>query len=169
MAKKNANGEGSIYRANGRWVGVVSLGYQGGKRRRRAVCGKTHEEVAKQVRKILSAKNRGQVVPTGTQTLGQFLAWWLEDDKRPSVRPLTYEGYEQKLRLHIVPELGNVRLDRLTPQRVQTFLNQKLQEGLAPATVKSVRVLLLEALNKAHELDEVSRNVVLLTKAPHQS
>ena len=47
----------------------------------------------------------------------QFLAWWLSDDKRGSVRPSTFDGYERKVRLHINPELGKIRLEKLTTQQ----------------------------------------------------
>ena len=89
----------------------------------------------------------------------QFLAWWLSDDKRGSVRPSTFDGYERKVRLHINPELGKIRLEKLTTQQVQSFVNLKLQSGLAPAMVRSLRVVLVSAMTKAHELDLVPKNV----------
>ena len=46
MARRGTN-EGSIYkRADGRWAGVIHLGYEGGRRRRKAIYGKTRQEVA---------------------------------------------------------------------------------------------------------------------------
>jgi len=168
MAKKNANGEGTITRrADGRWVGAASLGWQGDKRRRKWIYGKTKQDVAQKLRQILFRQDNGQLVSTSTQTLEQFLLWWLRDDKRPSVRSSTYQGYERKVRLHIVPELGKIRLDRLTTQRLQSFLNMKLQSGLAPAMVRSLRVVLVSAMTKAHELDLIPKNCAVFTVAPH--
>ena len=168
MAKKNANGEGTITRrADGRWVGAASLGWQGDKRRRKWIYGRTKQDVAQKLRQILFRQDNGQLVSTSTQTLEQFLLWWLRDDKRPSVRSSTYQGYERKVRLHIVPELGKIRLDRLTTQRLQSFLNMKLQSGLAPAMVRSLRVVLVSAMTKAHELDLIPKNCAVFTVAPH--
>ena len=142
--RRRTRGEETILqRTDGRWMAQVSLGWQGGKRRRKNIYGRTKKDVAKELRKVLAAQDKGQVIQTGTQTLGQFLTWWLEDVKRSSVRQSTCTSYEQKIRLDIVPELGKIRLDTLTPQRVQTFLRQKGQDGLAPAMVRSLRVLLV--------------------------
>ncbi len=168
MARKNANGEGSIYRANGRWVGVVSLGYQRGKRRRRAIYGTTREEVAKKVRKILSAKDDGRVIPTGSQTVVQFIARWLNDVVRSGNAPQTYRAYERIARLHVTPELGAIQLSKLTAQEVQAFLTKKLKDdGMSPRSVESYRTLLVTALGQAEKWDLVPRNVASRTERPY--
>lgn len=168
MARKNANGEGSIYRANGRWVGVVSLGYQRGKRRRRAIYGTTREELAKKVRKILSAKDDGRVIPTGSQTVGQFIARWLNDVVRSGNAPQTYRAYERIARLHVTPELGAIQLSKLTAQEVQAFLTKKLKDdGMSPRSVESYRTLLVTALGQAEKWDLVPRNVASRTERPY--
>ena len=170
MAKKNANGEGTITRrADGRWVAAVSLGWQGSRPRRKWLYGKTKKEAAQKPRETLAAQDKGQAIGTRSQSLAQFLHWWLEDDKRGSVRSSTFDGYERKVRLHINPELGRVRLEKLTTQRVQSFLNMKLQSGLAPAMVRSLRVVLVSAMTKAHELDLVPKNVAAFSALPHVS
>ncbi len=46
MSRRGTN-EGSIYkRADGRWVGVIHLGYEGGRRRRKSIYGKTRQGIA---------------------------------------------------------------------------------------------------------------------------
>ncbi len=145
----------------------MSDGYRNGKRSRKCIYGKTKREVAEKMRSVHSAQDRGQAIGQRSQTLEQFLRWWLEDDKKGSVRPSTFDGYERKVRLHINPELGRIRLDKLTTQRVQSFLTMKLQSGYAPKMVQSLRVLLVSAMNKAHELDLVQKNVAAFSAAPH--
>ena len=169
MAKgRRTRGEGTVHqRANGLWAAQVSLGYAGGKRRRKTLYGRSKKEVAAKMRGVLAAQDQGQMIATGTQTLGQFLHWWLEDDKRRSVRSSTFDSYERKIRIHINAELGKIRLEKLTTQRVQSFLNMKLQSGLAPAMVRSLRVVLVSALTKAHELDLIPKNVAAFSAAPH--
>lgn len=56
-AKKNKRGygEGSIYkRKDGRWVGVVNLGYQNGKLNRKNYYGKTRKDVSDKLTAALS-------------------------------------------------------------------------------------------------------------------
>ncbi|MBF6613856.1 MAG: site-specific integrase, partial [Chloroflexi bacterium] len=100
------------------------------------------------------------------QTLGQFLATWLEDSVRPTVRPKTYDSYAQVVRLYIEPELGRVQLGKLTPQQIQHLLNKLLKMGLAPRTVRYCHAILKMALGRAYKWSLVPRNVAQLVDAP---
>jgi integrase len=47
---RRGRGEGSIYRRqDGRWAAAISLGWSGGRRRRKTFYGQTRAEVAKEV------------------------------------------------------------------------------------------------------------------------
>ena len=144
-----------------RWVTRAAKGV------RKAVYAKSKEEAAKKLRTVLAARDRGQVIPTGKQTFGQFLNRWLEDVVRPSARPLTFASYETQVRVHISPELGKIRLDQLSPQSVQEYLNLKRKDGLSPRTVQYQRTVLRRALGQAVKWDLAARNAAALTSAPH--
>src|SRR4051794_12163555 len=105
MGKRGQN-EGSIYqRKDGRWTATLTLGYEDGKRKRKSFYGDTRREVQEQLKKALHEQQQGLPVTFARQTLEEFLARWLEDSVKPSVRPSTYTGYEVLVRVHIVPEL----------------------------------------------------------------
>jgi len=76
------------------------------------------------------------------QTVGDFLCSWLETTARPTVRPSTYVSYAGIVNHHLIPELGRIRLTRLSPQEVQEMLNRKLAEGLSPRRVDYLRGVL---------------------------
>jgi len=99
------------------------------------------------------------------ENVRSVLLRWLEDT-RARVRPRTYERFEGIVRLHILPSLGPIRLDRLAPQHVQALLNRKSEEGLAPQSVKHIRTVLGMALNRAVRWQLIPRNVAALTDAP---
>jgi integrase len=82
------------------------------------------------------------------------------------VRPRTYESYELLSRVHIVPELGRVSLQNLTPQHIQTLLARKLKAGRAPQTVRHIRTVLRRALNFAIKWGLVSKNSAALVDPP---
>ena len=63
-----------------------------------------------EVRAALRDLDNGLNISASRQTVAQFLAHWLEDVARPTVRASTYRHYEQMLRIHIVPELGRIPL-----------------------------------------------------------
>jgi hypothetical protein len=68
--------------------------------------------------------------------------------------------------------IGDLRLDKLTPARVQRLVtetrNSQTSRGTAPsaATLRHVYKLIRNALGDAHRMELVTRNVATLVKAP---
>jgi integrase len=189
MAKrKRGNSEGSIYKLqDGRWRAAVMVGWKiNGDRKpipdRKVFTAGTRHEVAEDLTAALRDRDRGINIKPGKQTVGEFLATWLENTVSPSVRPKTYRSYEQMVRNHLaktvpmqewnsrkldsVPGLKDVRLSKLTLQQLQQFFNEKLKAGNSPALVKYLRVVLRTALNQAIRADLITRNVAELTTPP---
>jgi integrase len=166
MTRKRNSGEGSIFQRNdGRWCGVLNLGWENGRRKRKHFYGVTAAAVREQLLKARSDHSRGLPVVVERQTVAQFLARWLETVE-PSIAPRTHEHYEGVVRLHLTPELGRLRLDKLAPQHVQALLARKSAAGLSAQSVRHVRTILRVALNQALKWELVARNVAGLTVAP---
>jgi integrase len=170
MAKIRGAHDGSIYqrKSDGRWVAAISAD---GKQR--YLYAKTREEARQKLREAQRRQEQGQPVTFKRQSLGQFLERWLEDVVKAGVRPRTHASYAQMVRLHIVPELGQLQVAELTPQRIQAFLkkksdtkSQKTDAKLSPRTVQYLRAILRQALNQAMIWDLVPRNVAALATPP---
>jgi integrase len=149
MGRRGRN-EGSIYRrADGLWAAAASAGTFKGKRRRRVVYGRSRQDVQNRLREIQRAMEDGFAAVSPRDTLGMFLERWLRESVQPGVRPATALSYTGRIRLHIVPELGHIRLARLAPLDVQAYLNRKLSSGLSPRTVQYHHAILRRALGQA--------------------
>jgi integrase len=85
---------------------------------------------------------------------------------KPSTRPRTSGRYEELIRLHISPEIGWIRLEKLAPADVQRLLNRKLAGGLSPKSVRHLSAVLTVALNRALRWGLVARNAAALTDPP---
>ena len=165
MAKR-LKGEGSVtQRRDGRWMARLDLGWQNGRRVRKCFYGATAQEAQEKLLKARADLAQGLPVAVERQTVGQFLAHWL-DTVRPSLAPRTFEHYEMVLRLHVVPDLGPLRLDKLSPQHVQALLARKAAAGLSTQSVRHVRTVLRIALNQALKWGLVARNAAALAVAP---
>lgn len=161
--KRRANHEGSVrQRADGRWEAIISLPDG----RRKSIYGKTQEVVVRRKTELLGSVQQGLPVPDGRTTVGQFLRLWLSDVARPTIRPRTFESYEMIVNLHLIPAFGKVRLSKLGPQDVQTYMNRKRKEGLSPKTVVNHRAVLRRALGQALKWGLVARNVATLVDPP---
>jgi len=163
MSRRRGNGEGSIYqRRDGVWC--ASLRTPGGVRK--VVYGRTHSEVRRRLIEIVHSKDSGTLVDARGLTVGNFLDQWMGEVVQPSVRPWTYRGYDVHVRLHIKPVLGRLPLEALSPRHVQSLLNQKLAEGLAPKTVRYIRGTLRTALKQATRWGLIARNPVDAVDGP---
>ena len=133
------------------------------RRIRRSVRGRTRGEVLRKLGS-LRAQGAGQHGAAG-QTVAAFLDDWLERS-RLRVRPSTWDRYADVVRVHIVPELGKVRLERLTPDQVQRLCIGVHERGRAPRTVAMVRAVLRTALNDAMRRRLVAHNAAEYVDLP---
>ena len=58
-----------------------------------------------------------------------WLTLWLENYIKPAAKARTFLRYEQLVRTHIAPKLGEYEIDDLTPVTLQRFVTQMLQSG----------------------------------------
>jgi len=166
MARRAA-GEGTIrQRSDGRWEARALLTGSDGRRRRRSMLARTQGEARSRLQQALRVEADGVPHVLARLTVAVFLDRWLEDAVRPAVRPSTLRSYRGIVRVHLTPGLGHIRLARLSPQQVQSFLNAKSASGLSPRTVGYLRSVLRKALTQAERWGLVSRNVAKLTEPP---
>jgi integrase len=159
MAKKKANGEGSIYRRkDGRWVGQYTVQTPKGPKIR-YIYGKTKAAVRIKLTKVMADRDRGLVFDTGSRTLGEYLDCWLKDSVRDAVKPSTYASYSRLTHGHLIPALGSNKLQGLTPDHVRYFRRSKLEAGLSTRTVQYLLTILRKALQQAVEDGLLPRNV----------
>jgi integrase len=96
----------------------------------------------------------------------EYLRTWLESSVKQRVRPLTYAGYKVNVEKHLIPTIGRIQLDQLTPPHVQRMINDRLASGFSTKTVAYVLQVLRTALSLAVRWEMVSRNVAKLVDAP---
>jgi len=168
---KRANNEGSIYRrsTDGRWVAAVHLGYQDGRRIRKAMYARTQAEARLLLRDAQRKHLQGTLGRDGRRTLGEYLQWWLESCARASIRPRTYTSYADLMRRHLIPVLGTTRLARLTAEQVQSLVNEKSAAGLSARTVHYLHSVLHHALEQATVLGLVSGNAARFVRLPRMT
>ncbi len=163
MKRTRGQGEGCIRRRDdGRWEARLSLGWKAdGKRAIKAYYGATRQEVQDKLNAALHDKRVGLLLPEKGQTVGAYLTRWLEDSVKPKQRPGTYVRYETLVRLRLIPALGKIALDKLSPQHVQTML-----AGMTPSAARYARTVLRAALGRAMKWGMVVRNAAALAEPP---
>ncbi len=173
MAKRRANGEGSIRKcSDGRWEGRYTAGYDSdtGKRIIRNVLGKTQAEVKEKLAKAIGDSKELDIVHSGEYTVAEWLRLWYQLYAEPNVRPTTAEYYRRAIELHTIPRIGEIKLDKLTARDVQKLYrdlqeNGRLREvqkekhpGLSGSTVRGIHMMLHNALDRAVKDRLILRN-----------
>lgn len=162
MGRKRGNGEGNIYqRKDGRWEARISL--PGGKRKN--YLAKTRQEASKLMAAGLRDLENGLAIVSDNRTVGQCLNDWLKTAEG-SVRPSTLKSYRTWVLVHLIPSLGNIKLRRLSPEQVQRFYRQKLDEGLSPTSVSHIHAVLHKALEQGVRWRAIPLNITDLVDKP---
>jgi len=169
VSKKRGNGEGSITkRKDGRWMARYTVHTANGPKRRH-INGRTRQEVAERLSKAVSDRVGGVIFDGDYETLGAYLQRWIDEVLRGTVKQSTFENYTYIARLHIIPELGRVRLRALKSRDVRRHYREKLDSGLSPRTVQIIHTVLRKALQHAVRDDVLPRNICDAVTAPRQT
>ncbi|HZU65891.1 MAG TPA: tyrosine-type recombinase/integrase [Ktedonobacteraceae bacterium] len=157
MAKEKSRrrGDGSVYkRADGRYSGFITLEDH----KRKYFYGKTEREVERKIWVAQRELEQGKLATGPQQTVKQFLEYWLEDVRKPQLRPGSYQLYRCIIHAHLIPALGHLKLQKLTPQHIQKFYAEKQRTGASPNRIRTMHNVLHKALEHARRLGLVGIN-----------
>ena len=101
-----------------------------GERRQRYVTVKgTKKEAQAELRRLLSEIDKGTDVDPTNLTLREWSEQWLKK-MESRVSPRTVEGYSDWLRLHVLPTLGDKKLQSLRGIQISKLYDDLLEKGL---------------------------------------
>ena len=181
MAKKRANGEGSIRkRKDGRWEGRYTAGHdpETGKAIIKNVLGRTQAEVKEKLKLALGNCERLDPVRAGKDTLGEWIEQWFEIYAKPNLRDSTARYYKMFIDQHVIPKLGSVKLSKLRAMQIQKFYNdlrtggrvrevqKEKQPGLSASYIRGIHTMLHTCLDAAVREKLILSNPVNDCKPP---
>jgi len=146
-----------------------------GKRRQRSRGGfRTKRECQAALNEALAALRVGTFVESSKRTVASYLVdEWLPAMRPPRVRPSTWLSYQRNIERHVIPALGNMELQRLTPAQLTAFYRSLLTAGrldgrgsLSAKSVKNIHGVLHSAFKDAMRWGYVARNVADATDPP---
>jgi integrase len=181
MASKRGHGEGGIdERGRDRW----RLRWRvGGKLYSKAFHG-TKGAAQTELRRLLKSADDGEHIAPDKVTLARWSAQWLAllqrrdgEDTAPTrksrrrrglVNARTFERYDDILRLYILPTLGSRPVQQITATEIDS-LYMKLEQHLAPGTVRFIHAVLSACLDAAVRKKLLARNPTASADPPPPS
>ena len=146
----------------------VSLYYDGenGKRVRRTRTYPTMEQAEQVIAEYRRAQLLGGRSAPWDVIVEDWLRYWMDELIKPNCEETTCHGYENILNTHMIPSLGRLYVQDLTPVRVQQYYGELRKKGLANNTIRKHHVLLHAALGAAVRQGIVGANVTCLVTPP---
>lgn len=145
-SKQRGNGEGSVFRrSDAKWVSAISLGNG----RRKTAISPTKATARKRLAELIADSEQGLALASDP-TLADYLRKWLtESPKVRKLRPRTLAGYVSIVERHLIPELGRIRLRKLSAGDIDAYLNGVTDSGLSRRTAQYHHAVLRHALEQA--------------------
>lgn len=114
--------------------------------------------------------NTGTTFKTSEITLHDLLDEWFKDYVKVYCKPLTQYNYDQMIRLHIKPSIGDLKIKTISAKIIQDFLKSKSDEGLSNGYVRNMRGVLQNAFNYAiTPCEYIKSNPVTFIKIKYKS
>jgi hypothetical protein len=137
-----------------RWI----VDYRDASGIRRRLTASTRREAEDLLAQKIQETRRGF---TGSDlTLAQYSERWLAEIAT-TLAPKTVTGYGEMLRGHLLPALGNIRLQELRRRTIKDLLLRKRQAGLSKNTVRLIRATLSVLLGDAVDDEFLEANVAV--------
>lgn len=116
------------------------------------------KEAERVLRDRLAALESGSYVTRTKETLGSFMLSWLDGYAATHTTPRTQMSYRGNISRYIIPCLGGVQLQALTPRHIQKLHTWMLAKGLSNQTVVHAHRVLSEALKHAAAWGVIPKN-----------
>lgn len=125
--------------------------------------GKTEKE---QLREVEIEKARLMVLlfgddsfsPQSKITIKDYLQKWLSDHVEANLKKSTIRWYKMLCNRHIIPNIGTVKLDKITSLTIQELFTQLKKQGASDYTLKDVKICLNSAFEVAIEWGYIKDN-----------
>lgn len=105
-------------------------------------------------------------------TFDKWLTYWFETYSRRTVKHSTAISYIGYINGHIAPQIGSYTLSELNTDVLQRFINAQSDNGslkgggLSPKTLQNMNRMIHKSLEKALELDLITKNYASFVEIP---
>lgn len=168
-------GEGSLFKdSRGLWTGVVELPMRDGERRRKTIRSKDKATVIRRLADLRAELTRNHDLPTASETVEHWFAYWLAKVAPNQIRPKTLANYLSITRNWIIPVVGKVRLDKLSTAHIRRVTDEVVavrpgRKPLSASTALLVHRILSSALEDAVREGRISTNPAKKVRPPRKA
>lgn len=164
-------GEGSIYQAsNGLWTASIELPSHDGTRRRKVIRRKDKTTLLDELAKLREqVRKSGGDIATSSPTVEAWASYWLTEIAAKTRRPKTFTSYRSITEGHVVPAIGGLRVDKVTPTHVRQVLRRMETAGLSSTYRRNTHGVMSAMFVDAQREGKAHTNPVELVVRPKKA
>ena len=150
-----------IERSKGKYTIEIHLGKDSNGKQKRYTetfhCSKKSEAVAREA-ELKAQYKKGDLTQIKKISFSEFIDLWMKEYAKPKLEDKTFYEYKGLLDRRVIPSLGFIRLDKLTPMDILMFENDLRKEGsridgkkgnLSEKTIRHYHFIINEILESA--------------------
>ncbi|RCX07902.1 site-specific recombinase XerD [Anaerobacterium chartisolvens] len=103
-------------------------------------------------------KTKGTLVFPSILSVKDFCIYWLDDIKSLNCEETTLYGYRNIINRHIIPNIGDYKLQELNTCMINKYFKSRHEEGLSNNTIRKHYDLLKDILKYAVNEDKILKN-----------
>ncbi len=179
MAKRRKQGEGTLrLRKDGRWEGRIVVGYdEKGLPITKNVTAKTKMECSEKLELLKEQYGKPTEKINSEMPFGEWIDFWYQTYCKHTLHVTTQAGYENRIYNHIIPDIGDIPLNKLTQSDLQQFYAREKSNGrkiyvetygagLSDRMIRAVHTSCRSALEKAVQEGLIRVNPAIGCKLP---
>ena len=169
MARRE-KGEGSIsQRKDGIWTARIDLGRdQNGKRKIKALYGKTEKEVKKKLKEYKIELIKHELEQVKKITVQEYMSDWLKTIKKNELKSSSYDRLEVTCENQIFPHIGYLQMNSVKADDIQKLINHLNDSGYSYSTIKKAYNAINACFTFAYEREEIPKNPIVRISLPRQ-
>ena len=137
-----------------------------GSEKKKYLYGKTRHDVAKKLTVAMKAVQDSVPLPSDRLTVATFAKDWLAGVRLSTLKPKTQESYEGAIRIHLIPNLGHIKLAKLTATHLESLYGNLIQSGYSAKSIRIYHACFFAMLEKGVRQNKVVRNEASLVDLP---
>lgn len=111
-------------------------------------------------------ENFGQIVDKEQISYADFLDYWIENDCKVDLKPVTVAKYEKMVSRLLKPRLGTYRLKSITREILQAFLVEMYDKGYSYNSLTVIKGLITKSFNYAEDYRYIAYSPARRLKIP---
>lgn len=156
--------------SRGYWAVAIELpaGPDGG-RRRKYIRRRSKTDLVEERDRVLAALDRKGDLPTSSPSVATWAEYWMTEIVTKTRRPKTVASYRSVIENHIVPAIGDTRLNKLNAAAIRKVLARMETAALSSTYRRNTHGVMAAMFADAEREEKIDRNPVDLVLRPRRA